>query len=341
MNDTRIRIDGYAGRITLQRPKALNALTPGMLRQIGAALDDWAEDAAVQLVILDAEGGKAFCAGGDIAEFYTAGRAGDFDFGRQFWRDEYRLNARIAEYPKPVVSFMQGFTMGGGVGIGCHCSLRVVGETSQIAMPECGIGLVPDVGGSLLLATAPGRLGEFLGLTGARMGPGDAIHASFADIHLPEAAWEKTKAQLCESGKPDIKASASPASTMPAPEVDAAFAKPTLPEIVADLDAAGTEAATGAAKALRRNSPLSMAATLELLARVREEPTIRHALTQEYRFTSRAGEESDFLEGIRAAIIDKDRAPRWRHTLDEVTAADAARMLAPLGSGELRWEEST
>ena len=341
MNDVLIRTEGHAGRITLQRPKALNALTPGMLRQIKAALGAWAVDDAVRLVIFDAEGDKAFCAGGDIAEFHAAGRAGNFEFGRRFWRDEYRLNALIAEYSKPAIAFMQGYTMGGGVGIGCHCSVRVVGETSQVAMPECGIGLVPDVGGSLLLATAPGRLGEFLGLTGARMGPGDAIHAGFADIHLPESAWKDAIALLCETGKPDVDKATPPAAVLPAREIEAAFEKDRLPEILAMLDAASTETAARAAKALRGNSPLSMAATLELISRVRKTPTIRHALAQEYRFTSRAAEEGDFLEGIRAAIIDKDRKPQWRHALDGVTAADADRMLAPLGAGELTWEDSS
>ncbi len=128
---------------------------------------------------------------------YATGTKGDYSYGRKFWRDEYRMNARIAEYRKPVVSFLQGFTMGGGVGVGCHGSHRIVGETSQIAMPECGIGLVPDVGGSFLLALAPGRLGEYLGTTGARMGPADAILAGFADLFVPEAEWDSAQGAAC------------------------------------------------------------------------------------------------------------------------------------------------
>ncbi len=176
MTDIDIRQQGRAGRITLNRPKALNALTYDMIRAIEAALDAWRDDDAVKLILIDAIGDRAFCAGGDIADLYRTGTAGDFAYGQQFWRDEYRMNAKLAEYPKPVVSFLQGFTMGGGVGVGCHASHRIVGDTSQIAMPECGIGLVPDVGGSLILARAPGHLGEYLGLTASRMGPGDAIH---------------------------------------------------------------------------------------------------------------------------------------------------------------------
>ena len=165
MSDISIRIDGRAGRITLNRPKALNALTYEMCMAIDAALIDWAGSDAIDLLILDANGDKAFCAGGDITEMYATGTAGDFDYGRKFWRDEYRMNARLFNFPKPVVSFLQGFTMGGGVGVGCHGSHRIVGESSKIAMPECGIGLIPDVGGSLILARAPGRLGEYVGMT--------------------------------------------------------------------------------------------------------------------------------------------------------------------------------
>lgn len=158
MSDTHIRKHGRAGHITLTRPRALNALSYDMCMEIEAALDAWRDDDEVALVILDAEGEKAFCAGGDIAEIYRAGLSGDFDAGRDFWRDEYRMNAKLAEYPKPVVSFLHGFVMGGGVGLGGHVSHRVIGESAQIAMPECGIGFVPDVGGSLLLSRAPGGL---------------------------------------------------------------------------------------------------------------------------------------------------------------------------------------
>ena len=186
--DIYVRRDGSAGRITLNRPEALNALTYDMCLAIEKALDEWREEPGVRLAIIEGEGERAFCSGGDIAEMYKAGTAGDYEYGRRFWRDEYRLNAKIAEWPKPVVSFLQGYTMGGGVGVGCHGSHRVVCESSRIAMPECGIGLVPDVGGSLILARAPGRLGEYLATTAARMGPADAIAAGFADMFVPRGA---------------------------------------------------------------------------------------------------------------------------------------------------------
>ena len=341
MSDTHIRTHGRAGHITLTRPKALNALSYDMCMEIEAALDAWRDDDAVALVILDAEGEKAFCAGGDIAEIYRAGLKGEFDAGRTFWRDEYRMNAKLSEYPKPIVSFLHGFVMGGGVGLGGHVSHRVIGESAQIAMPECGIGFVPDVGGSLLLARAPGRLGAYLGLTAARMGPGDALHAGFADFYVPEARWAALKSELAETGSVaalDTEAQPAPESPLAAAqeEIDQLFASDSLPEIKAALDGAQGEIATRAAKAVGRNAPLSMALTLAMLARLRAgEADIRSALKQEFRVSHRIVEEGEFLEGVRAQIIDKDRNPRWRLSIEEVTEDRIAAMLAPLGDAEL------
>ena len=200
MTDIMIRKDGRAGRITLNRPAALNALTHEMCLALDAALITWATDASVAVVVIDAAGDRAFCAGGDVAELYARGSRGDHGFGRTFWRDEYRLNARIGAYPKPVVSLIHGFCMGGGVGVAGHASHRVAAENAQIAMPECALGLVTDVGGTALLSRAPGRLGAWLGLTGTRMGPADAIFAGFADVHIPQAAWPDLVAALCAGG---------------------------------------------------------------------------------------------------------------------------------------------
>jgi len=339
-DDIHIRTEARAGRITLTRPKPLNALSYDMAMSIDAALKRWSGDDAIDFVLMDAEGEKAFCAGGDIQSLYETGRAGDLEFARKFWRDEYRMNARIAEYPKPIVAFMQGFVMGGGVGVGCHASHRIVGDSTRIAMPECGIGLVPDVGGSLLLARAPGRLGEYLGLTADRMGPADAIRAGFADHYVPEAGWEALKTALVATG--DLSAIGE--ATIIAPEaafarhqdlIDTIFAGHDLPAIVAALEAENTDFAAHALMALRRNSPISMACTLEMLARLRKSAAgIREALQLEYRFTSRAMEHGDFLEGIRAQIIDRDRNPQWKHRLDGL-GAQAEAMLAPLGPDEL------
>ncbi len=345
MSDIHIRITGRAGRITLDRPKALNAMSYNMCLAIEAALDAWRDDDTVDLVIIDAEGDKAFCAGGDIQELYDTGRAGDFAFGQKFWRDEYRLNAKIAEYPKPYVAFMQGFVMGGGVGISCHGSHRIVCESSQIAMPECGIGLVPDVGGSLILAHAPGRLGEYLGTTGTRMGPADAILAGFADTYVPQEAWPDLIARLEETGDAGLIAEAGiapPEGTLAArqPQIDAAFGGEDLRAILNALKSEDTEFTASALKALGRNSPLSMACTIEIIHRLRG-PTadIRKALELEYRFTFRAMEHGDFLEGIRAAVIDKDRSPTWQHDLDTPPSLAATQMLMPLGKDALRFDE--
>jgi enoyl-CoA hydratase len=340
--DIHIRTEGRAGRITLNRPQALNALTWDMCRAIEDALDAWAGDDAVALLVIDAAGDKAFCAGGDIVEMYETGKAGDYDYGRRFWADEYRMNAKMFNFPKPVASFLQGFTMGGGVGIGCHGSHRVVGESSRIAMPECGIGLVPDVGGSLILARAPGRLGEYLGVTGARMGPGDAIHAGFADYYVPEESWEALKADLCETGDWEaVDRAALPAPESPLaverPEIDRLFPGETLRDILNLLRRSESPVAARALEAMAKNSPLSMAATVELIHRSRGRDTIEGALELEYRFTARAMEKGDFLEGIRAAIIDKDRAPRWRHDgMDGAGAMAVAGMLLPLGADTLK-----
>jgi enoyl-CoA hydratase/carnithine racemase len=345
MSDIDIRVTGRAGRITFTRTKALNAMSYDMCMAIDAALRAWREDDAVALVVIDAEGEKAFCAGGDIAELYDTGTKGDYDYGRTFWRDEYRTNALIFEYPKPIVSFMQGFTMGGGVGIGCHGSHRVVGESSKIAMPEVGIGLVPDVGGTLMLALAPGRLGEYLGLTAGRMGPDDAIYAGFADHFIPQAGWHALIAQLEETGNAALVEQAAAA----APEgelrdlqddIDRHFAGESLGDILTSLRGEDGEFSAKILSHLTRNSPLSMACTVEMLHRLRGPGlSIRKALDLEYRFTHRAMEQGDFLEGIRAQIIDKDRNPQWQYADMNVPAVAVSQMLQPLGAGALSFQE--
>lgn len=342
MSDISIRTVGRAGRITLTRPQALNAMTYEMCLAIEAAIDAWATDDAVSCVVIDAQGDRAFCSGGDIAELYDTGTKGDFAYGRKFWADEYRLNNKLFSYPKPVVSFLQGFTMGGGVGIGCHGSHRIVGDSSQIAMPECGIGLVPDVGGSLMLALAPGRLGEYLGTTGTRMGADDAVYAGFADTYIPELKWPDLMGVLEETGDPAaLETAAEPAEPgalrRDQPQIDRLFAGESLGDIARLLEAEDSDFAAATLKKLRRASPLSMACTVEMMHRLRGPTlTLPKALDLEYRFTYRAMELGDFLEGIRAAIIDKDRNPTWRHAGLDVPTADTAKMLQPLGQDALK-----
>lgn len=344
MNDILIRLEGRAGRITLNRPEALNALTSDMLRAIDAALEAWRSDPAVALVLIDAAGDRAFAAGGDIRDLYATGRAGDFGFGKEFWAFEYRLNAKVARYPKPYVAVMHGFVMGGGVGVSALGSHRIVTDGTEAAMPECGIGLVPDVGGSWLLANAPGRAGEYLGMTGARMGPADAIHAGFADAYVPKDRLEALKARLCETGDPGAIgafAAAAPAGELEAfrPAIDDAFSADSPVALEAKLEDgahAGDPWAAATLKALRRGCPLSVACAMEMIRAARG-MTLEEALAQEYRFTARCMERGEFLEGIRAAVIDKDRKPDWaKPRFSDVTPADVAAMLAPLGAEELR-----
>lgn len=332
------RKEGRAGRITFNRPQALNALDHDMAAAIETALHDWRHDPAVEVVIIDAVGERAFCAGGDIATIYQLGKEGDFEIGPRFWRAEYRLNARIKEYEKPILAFMQGFVMGGGVGIGGHARHRIVGDTTQIAMPETGIGLIPDVGGTLILALAPGRIGEYLGLTGGRIGAADAIHAGFADLYIPEADWPGLIARITETGDPGCL----PKQLAPAqkgrladlrPGIDAAFGGENLREIVGTLDRMQGDFAQDTAATLRRVSALSAEATLRLIRMTRATPTIRDALSNEFRFTLRAVEKAEFLEGVRAQIIDKDRKPNWRYSLDTLPEALLAELLAPLPAG--------
>lgn len=344
MSDIHIRKVGKAGRITFTRPKALNALSYKMCLAVEDALDAWATDDDVEMIVIDAEGDRAFCAGGDIGELYETGTKGDFAYGQKFWADEYRMNAKMSEFPKPVAAFMQGFTMGGGVGVGGHASHRVVGDSSQISMPECGIGLVPDVGGSYILAQAPGRVGEYLGLTAGRMNAADAMHAGFADYYIPETDWPALISQLEETADHSL-IDAAAQSPEPSPlaenqaQIDTHFSGETLHDILNSLKADDSEFAAKTLKAMSRNSPLSMACTVELLHRNRAYDSIRPALQQEYRFTYRAVEHADFIEGIRAAIIDKDRNPQWRHSLEALPTVEVAQMMMPLGDAQLTFEK--
>lgn len=341
MADILIRKQGRAGRVTFTRPKALNALSYDMCKALDAALVAWTSDPEVALVVIDAEGERAFCAGGDIAELYAEGIQGNYTYGRDFWRDEYRMNNRIGLYPKPVVAFVQGFCMGGGVGVAGHASHRVVGESAQIAMPECAIGLVPDVGGTHLLARAPGRLGCWLGVTGNRMGPGDAIYAGFADHFIPQAAWPGLISDLEATGDAGLVATRAepPApAEFPAlqPQIDRHFASRELPLVLASLGSDDSDFARATLSAIGRGAPLACATTLEMLHRLGPAPVLSEALEQEYRVTFRAQDQTDFLEGIRAMIIDKDRKPRWRHaSAAGVTPAEVAALLAPLGPDTL------
>lgn len=335
MSDIHFRIEGHAGRITLNRPEALNALTHDQILAIEAQLLAWQQDDAVALILIDAAGERAFCAGGDIQQLYETGRAGDYDYGKRFWADEYRLNALIWNYPKPYIAIMHGFVMGGGVGVSALGSHRVVTESTQMAMPECAIGLIPDVGGSMLLGCAPGRMGEYLGMTGARMGPGDAIYATFADAFVPEAHLEPLKMALCNKG-PDVItgfAQTPPVGPLQAAQakIDEHFGGEYAMDIIRSLEHEGGEWEQETLKVIRRNAPLSVACAVETIHRGRNLARMEDALRLEYRFTARCMEQGDFLEGVRAAVIDKDRKPQWSvPALENLAQVKVSQMLLPL-----------
>ncbi|MFF9119237.1 enoyl-CoA hydratase/isomerase family protein [Streptomyces massasporeus] len=333
--------EGRAARITLNRPRALNALTHTMVRRIDEALTAWERDPAVETVVITGAGERGLCAGGDIRAIHDDARDGDGTASAAFWRDEYRLNARIARWPKPYVAVMDGIVMGGGVGVSAHGSVRVVTERSRVAMPETGIGFVPDVGGTHLLATAPGELGTHLALTGSQIGAADALLCGLADHYVPTAALPELLDALAESpvGEALARYARTPAEgTLAARRdwIDACYAADTVEEIVRRLLAHGDPAAKETAETLLAKSPTALKVTLASLRRARRLGTLELVLNQEYRVSCAALGTPDLVEGIRAQVVDKDRRPRWSpKTLGEVTDADVERFFTPLGEREL------
>ena len=341
-DDILIRREGRAGRITLNRPKALNALTHPMILEITRTLQDWETNPAVEVVILDATGERALCSGGDVMSLYDSWRQGP-DFARTFWADEYRLNAMIAAYGKPFLALMDGIVMGGGIGLSGHASHRIVTERSMLAMPETGIGLVPDVGGTWLLSHAPGKVGTYLGLTGARMSGADAIYARFADTYVPSKHLVELVDALREADRSTVDeviaefSIANPASELHgiAGEIDEAFAAGTVEAIVEALSRNPSPWAAKTVAGLKTKSPRALKATLAAVRQARTLPSIEAALDVEYRLVTRLFEDGEFVEGVRALLVDKDRAPKWRPaSLAEVSDAMVAALFSPLPDGE-------
>ena len=343
-----IRREGRAGRITMNRPKALNALTYGMVTRIWDALIAWREDASVELILLDGTGDRALCAGGDVRSLYDS-RTNGSTFARAFWRDEYRLNALIGRYPKPYVAFQDGIVMGGGIGLSGHAAHRIVTERSRLAMPETGIGLIPDVGGTWLLAHAPGQVGVYLGLTGENMNASDAIHARFADTLVPSSRLGALTARLCDPKGGDVRTLIAEHAQQQEPsplanrtsDIDAAFAGDTIEAVLETLTKMPGAWAAATSATLAQKSPKALKLTFAAVRNARRLTSLEAALTIEYRLTVRLFEDGEFPEGVRALIVDKDRKPQWSPPqLGDVTDDLIARYLAPLPSHEeLGFEE--
>lgn len=316
--------EGQAGTLLMNRPKALNALDLGMIRDFQRALDAWTDDPSVRLAILEGAGGRAFCAGGDVRAVRQAAVDGQREPVRAFFAEEYAVNEGIARFPKPWVSLIDGVCMGGGIGLAIHNGPRVVTEHALLAMPETAIALFPDVGTSFVLPRLPGALGTWLALTGARMTGADNVHCGFATHYVLREKLPALRAALVETG--DAAVVERFAAPLPDPSfaphrgaIDRCFSQPTVLGIVHALEADGSEWAMAQVTILRRMSPTSLCVSLELLRRSAK-LDLRGALDEELHLTEGVvHDHPDFREGVRSVLVDKDGAPNWSpRTLEEV-----------------------
>ena len=316
------RTEGALGRLTLNRPEAINALDLGMIEILTQTLHAWRENTDVQIVLIDGEGERGMCAGGDVRALHAQIVGGRAEETAEFFRAEYALNALIAEYPKPVVALADGITMGGGIGLAGHAAIRIVTERSKLAMPETRIGFTPDVGGTWLLGRAPGRFGEYFGLTGQTMNGADAVYLGFADHFVPSDRLDALREALAFRADPTgpseivlLFDETPEPSTLPdlRPAIDEAFSAPTVAEIVGRLQAQGTTDAAAIADLLEGLAPTGLVVTLDAVREAREASGLRAALEGEYRRVLWfVNEHPDLVEGIRAQLVDKDRNPRWQ-----------------------------
>jgi enoyl-CoA hydratase len=343
------RREGAAGVIRLNRPKAINAVTLEMFRDVDKALDGFEADPQVAVIQLEGAGERGLCAGGDIRALWESSKVKG-DLGKILWREEYILNARIKKFPKPYVAFMDGIVMGGGVGLSAHSSHRVVTEKTKLAMPEVGLGFFPDVGGTWLLSHSPGEIGTYFGLTGQTMNGPDAIHAGFADAVVPSSSLPALREALTKvragATSADIKAliagfatgeTAGPVAAKHA-TIDKWFAHDRMQDIVAALGRDGSELAQATLKTLNEKSPRGMVVTLKLLRLARTAKSLEECLVREYRAALQVFASDDFREGVRAAVIDKDRRPKWSPPrIEDVTPAMVAPYFAEIGADELKF----
>ncbi|TCJ38937.1 enoyl-CoA hydratase/isomerase family protein [Parafrankia sp. BMG5.11] len=345
-NDILIETTGRAGRISLNRPRALHALTLDMCHAMSAALTKWASDDAVEAVIVDHAEGRGFCAGGDIAFLRNSALNDGGVSGRGFFHDEYQLNHQMFEYAKPIVAFMDGVTMGGGVGISQPAKFRVATENTRFAMPETGIGLFPDVGGGWYLSRLPGRLGQFLALTGARLDGAECLWAGLATHYLPTDKLEEAKARIAEH--PDrIAGILSELSVTPPParieanadKIAHHFKSDRLEEVIASLEAdaddQGSDWAIKELATLRTKSPQTCKVALRELAESARLHHLCDEMVMEYRIASRVLTRPDFAEGVRAVIVDKTGDPQWNPpTPEQVSDELIDSIFAPLPDNE-------
>ena len=343
------RKEGSAGILRLNRPKAINAVTLEMFHDIDKALDAFEADPEIAVIVLEGAGERGLCAGGDIRALWESSKVKG-DLGKILWRDEYILNARIKKFPKPYVAFMDGIVMGGGVGLSAHSAHRVVTDKTKLAMPEVGLGFFPDVGGTWLLSHSPGEIGTYFGLTGQTMNGPDAVHAKFADAVVPSSKLPALREALTKvapgTTSADIRKliegfstgeTAGPVAAQQA-KIDALFSHDRMEDIVAALQRDGSDFAQATLKTLGEKSPRGMVVTLKLLRLARKSSSLEECLVREYRAALEVFASDDFREGVRAAVIDKDRNPRWSPPrIEDVTPAMVAPYFAEIGADELKF----
>lgn len=341
MTDILITREGSVGRIRLNRPKAIHALTTAMCQAVLDALADWRDEPGILAVLIDHADGRGFCAGGDIRMLAESG-SGDGAAAREFFRTEYRMNHALFTYAKPIIAFMDGITMGGGVGVSQPARYRVVTENTRLAMPETGIGLFPDVGGGWYLSRLPGRIGQYLAVTGARIDGADCIALGLATHFLPADRLEEAKARIItdptgiDAVLTDLSA-AAPQPRIPAHRdaIDRLFASDRLEDIVAALESDDSDFARDTLATIRTKSPQAMKVSLKLLLDAATMPTFEDEMRQEYAVATRIVQRPDFIEGVRALIVDKDNAPVWNPAaIEDMTDHMIDRIFAPLPDDE-------
>ena len=328
-----ISVEGALGRVHLNRPEVLNSLNLDMVRLIGAGLDRLEADPAVRAIALTGEGDRALCAGGDIKTLWSSGRS-EPEKAMTFWAEEYRLDARIHRLAKPWVAVMHGICMGGGVGLSIHGRHRIMTERVKFATPEVTIGYFPDVGATWVLSRAPRRIGLWIGLTGATIGAADGIAAGLADVMVPAASIPALLADLAAGRAPQAAIAAHAADPGPsrlnahAGLIESAFAGDDMAAIMARLRADGSDFASETLAAMARNSPTSLVLALHLLRTAAGSPNLETCLDGEFAANALILKGNDFYEGVRAAVIDKDRNPKWQPA--ELAAVDAGALIAGL-----------